>query len=159
MAEYSKEIRKKIGTDKILIPGTACILLNEKNEILLQLRSSNKTWGCPGGLMDIGETVIESLKREVFEETNLRIENPLLLGIYSGKDFEGKYPNGNEIASVLMAFIVSEFSGELRGNDESLEMKFFKIDELPQNLHRHHAPYLCDFKKWFLKELEIPVVF
>ncbi|HYF03194.1 MAG TPA: NUDIX domain-containing protein [Patescibacteria group bacterium] len=159
MAEYSKEIRKKVGTGKILIPGTACILLNERDEILLQLRSSNRKWGCPGGLMDIGETVIESLKREVFEETNLTIENPVLLGIYSGTTFEGKYPDGNEIASVLMAFIVREFSGELRCDEESLEMKFFNVRELSRNLHPHHGPYLHDFKKWLLKEIDIPVVF
>lgn len=60
---------------------------------------------------------------------------------------------------MLVAFIVTEFSGELRGDDESLDMKFFKVTELPENLHPHHAPYLRDFKKWLLKEIRIPVVF
>lgn len=158
MSDYVKKLREKIGTEKILIPSTACIILNENDEILLQQRM-NKTWGCPGGLMDIGETVIESLKREVLEETNLKIENPQLFGIYSGKDYEAKYPDRNETASVLMVFVVKEFAGELRSDSESLELRFFKTDNLPENLNKYHAPYLIDFKKWLLKEIGIPVVF
>ena len=50
-----------------------CFVLNEKNEVLLQLRSDNGKWGHPGGFMEFGETVEDTARREVFEETGLKL--------------------------------------------------------------------------------------
>lgn len=36
---YIKSLRKYVGTNPIIAPGSAIIVLNRKNEILLQLRS------------------------------------------------------------------------------------------------------------------------
>ncbi len=54
------------------------VILNDKNEVLL-LQASNITkisgkWGFPGGHINHEETIEESLKREVKEETNIEIK-------------------------------------------------------------------------------------
>ena len=42
--------------------------MNEKNEILLQLRGDDKCWGLPGGIMEMNETPKQTAVREAFED-------------------------------------------------------------------------------------------
>ncbi|WP_242985865.1 NUDIX domain-containing protein [Oceanobacillus zhaokaii] len=58
----------------------------EENEcILLQHRTDEDNWCIPGGVMEIGETFEETVKRETFEETGLEVNGLELFGIYSGE--------------------------------------------------------------------------
>ena len=68
---YIKYLRGFIGTKPIIAPGSAIIIMNMENELLLQLRSDTKDWGIPGGGMEMGDTFEETAKRELFEETGL----------------------------------------------------------------------------------------
>lgn len=158
MSEYIKRLRKKIGTDRILIPSTAVIIVNKQGEVLMQERAKQKNWGCPGGLMDLDETVLESLKREVFEETSLAIVNPILFGIYSGERYKGTYPNGDMIQSVQMVFLATDFSGQLGTDEESLSLKFFPVDKLPEPINKAHAEYLVHYREYIQGKRSIPVV-
>lgn len=61
--------------------NAVAIILNEDNKILLLKRSDNPNiwmptkWGLVGGGVEIGETPEEAVKREVFEETKLILDN------------------------------------------------------------------------------------
>lgn len=158
MAEYLFELRKKIGTQKLLAPSTACIVLNHSGEVLLQLRSDLRCWGCPGGIIDIGETATESVIREVFEETGLVIESPWLFGVYSGDRYEGRYPNGDELAVVQLAFVAEGSSGELRGDEESSDLRYFSLEMLPTEIAPHHTAFLHHFQEFRNGERVVPVV-
>ncbi|GLO66088.1 MULTISPECIES: NUDIX domain-containing protein [Oceanobacillus] len=71
--EYYKYLRQYVGHRPIILPGSVVIILNEKNEGLLQKRHDG-SWGLPGGLMDLEESFEEVAMREVFEETGLVVE-------------------------------------------------------------------------------------
>jgi len=158
MSDYIKELRKKIGTDRILIPSTAAIIVNKQGEILLQERAGQKNWGCPGGLMDLNETVLESLKREVLEETGLTFTSPTLFGIYSGERYKGVYPNGDMIQSVQMVFLVTDFSGQLKTDKESLSLQFFPVSKFPESINKHHAEYLAHYREYIQGKRKIPII-
>ncbi|MFJ7407744.1 MULTISPECIES: hypothetical protein [unclassified Lysinibacillus] len=49
--EYFKYLRHYVGHKPIILPGSVVIILNDKNELLLQ--KNDGTWGLPGGLMDL----------------------------------------------------------------------------------------------------------
>ncbi len=68
---YIQSLRKYIGTEPIIAPGSAVIVLNDKGEILLQLRSDTLDWGIPGGGMELGDSFEETARKELFEETGL----------------------------------------------------------------------------------------
>ena len=158
MSDYIRSIRALVGHAKIFTPSTACIITNSSGAILLQHRSSQNNWGCPGGLMDLGETVIECLEREIKEETNLEIYDVQLFGIYSGPEFEGKYPNGDEIASVLMVFTARTETENFEINEESNALEFFHPTKMPAHINSHHEPYLKDYGMWLEGKINRPVV-
>ena len=121
----------------LLQDGAAAIIVNEDGEILLQSRTDNNRWGLPGGCQEVGETFEEVVIREVKEETNLDVteDNLELIAMVSGETRHKSYPNGDHVYNNTALFCVKNWSGELRWNEESKVMKFFDLDNLPENLH------------------------
>lgn len=126
---YIMELRKLVGSRPLIMVGACVILLNNEKEILLQLRNDNKCWGLAGGSIELGETLEQVAKRELFEETGLVAKRLELFQVYSGEEFYYKYPHGDEVYNVVSVYICSEFEGELRrGVNEVQALKFFKLE-------------------------------
>ena len=116
-------------------PGTAAIIFNDSGEVLLQKRSDNGYWGLPGGVIDIGEPVTQSVIREVLEETGLHVTVKRLTGIYSDPTYYtiASYPDGEIVHSVTNVFECEPHSGRLAVSDESTDIGYFPTDALPEN--------------------------
>ncbi|GAA3322615.1 hypothetical protein GCM10020331_043190 [Ectobacillus funiculus] len=82
---YIEELREMIGTRPIILNGSAIIVLNHSQEVLLQLRTDTNDWSVPGGAMEIGETLEETASRELLEETGLKSEMLQFLGVFIRK--------------------------------------------------------------------------
>lgn len=129
---YIKDIRKFIGHAPMLSAGATVVVLKD-NKILLNLCSDTNTWGIPGGAIELGETLEETAARELKEETNLEAESFTLLNVFSGKNFYFKYPNNDELYSVVVLYLANTVTGDLKITDgESFELKYFGKDELPE---------------------------
>lgn len=98
---YIMELRKLVGSRPLIMTGACVILINQNKEILLQLRNDKNCWRLAGGSMEIGETLVQVAKRELFEETGLIANKLKLFNVYSGENFYYKYPHGDE---VIMSF-------------------------------------------------------
>ncbi|WP_313467084.1 NUDIX hydrolase [Carnobacterium sp.] len=143
--DYIKWIRSYVGHREIILNFAGGIITNEKNEILLQLRTDKKLWGLPGGVVERGESVEQAAKREVTEETGLQVEVDSLLGIYSA--YFDTYPNGDKAQTITTMFIFKTAKGELTVGDaaETLDLKFFSQDNLPQIANQQHKDAIQDF--------------
>ena len=132
----------------LLQDGAVAIIENEKGEILLQKRSDNDLWGIPGGCQELGESFEETIIREIKEETNLDIEakDLKLIDIVSGKSRMRKYPNGDVVINNTPLYYINKYSGNLKCDEESKEMKFFDINNLPQN--QHDADLIDRYIRW-----------
>lgn len=121
----------------LLQDGAVGIIPNEKGEILLQRRSDNDLWGLPGGCQELGESFEETIIREIKEETNLDVEEKdlKLIGVVSGKSRMRKYPNGDVVINNTPLYYIEKYSGELKCDEESKELKFFDLNNLPQDQH------------------------
>ena len=135
----------------LLQDGAAAIIVNNDGQILLQSRADNDRWGLPGGCQELGERFEDTIIREVKEETNLDIteENLQLIAVVSGNTRCNEYPNGDVVNNTVL-YCIKNYSGEIKWDNESKEMKFFNLDNLPQN---QNDPDLIEiYKKTLNKE-------
>lgn len=128
---YISEMRKHIGNAPMLAVGATVVVLRD-NKILLNLRSDTNTWGIPGGAIELGEPLEQTAARELREETGLSAEGFSFLHLFSGPDFYFKYPNGDELYSVVALYLAEGVHGEMKITDgESRELRFFGKEEMP----------------------------
>lgn len=136
--EYYKEMRKYVGHKPLILPGSVVIIVNDSGEILLQERNDG-SWGLPGGLMNLGESLIDTARREVYEETRLNVNNLVLLDVLSGPEYFLKNPNGDELYSVTAVYKSSDYTGELIPDmEESKNLRFCRVDELPERMDQEY---------------------
>lgn len=119
----------------LLQDGAAAIIINEQNQILLQKRADRNNWGLPGGCQELGERFEDTVIREVKEETNLDVkEKDLeLIDIVSGPTRRNSYPNKDVVINNTVLYCIKNYSGKLKWDSESKDMKFFSLDKLPEN--------------------------
>lgn len=119
----------------LLQDGAAAIIVNVNGQILLQSRADNDRWGLPGGCQELGERFEDTVMREVKEETNLDIteDNLELIAIVSGNSRRNEYPNGDVVINNTALYCVKNYSGDIKWDSESKDMKFFDLDNLPMN--------------------------
>lgn len=129
---YIMELRKHIGHDPLIGVGATTLVFNEKNELLLNLRTDTDTWGIPGGAMELFETIEETAIRELKEEAGITAEELELVTVLSGKDFYFEYPNGDKMCTVIVLFKVLHYNGKIQVSDqESKALQFFPLTDLP----------------------------
>ncbi len=98
------------------------VIQNEKGELLVIFEKKWNCWVFPGGKIEPNETPLEAAKREVFEETNLIIED---LEIVSEQVFDKKNQG-------CMGYLVkaNKYSGEIKIKEPEkiTDIKFKQID-------------------------------
>ena len=104
-----------------------CMVYDDAGNILVQDRQAQDWPGIcfPGGHVEPGESFVESVIREVREETGLTIENPILCGTKQFQTEDGE-------RYVVLLYRASRYSGELRSSDEG-EVFWIPRDSLSQH--------------------------
>jgi mutator protein MutT len=122
--------------EEISVVGCCTIVLNNKNEILLE-KHRKKTpwygyWIFPGGKLEANESLIECAKREVKEEVGIDVEIEKLASVFVSKESQKV-----GIPIVLVFFLAKPLTKELKiQEDEIKEAKWFSLDEI-KNLKVH----------------------
>lgn len=130
-------------------PTTGAVLLNEKGEILLVKRRVDPgkgLWDIPGGFVDLNEDLETSLKRELKEELNIKIDD---LKYLTSKVDTYKY--GNRLQQTLGVI----FEGKVLQEDKIIPsddvdgFDFFTKDNFP--IDKISFKSLEDFFREYLK--------
>lgn len=131
---YIQELRALVGTRPVILPGTLAVIRDSAGRVLFIRRDDTGNWSLPGGYLELGQSLTETLAREVFEETGLTIVAATPFAIYSHPKNTFAYPNGDQVQPLTVAFLVEEWSGEPRGDgDEALDVAFFTPEALPDS--------------------------
>ncbi len=113
-----------------LIPAASAIVVDEARRILLIRRSDNALWSIPGGAMEVGERIAETVVREVGEETGLEVVPEAIVGIYSNPRHVIEYADGEVRQQFSICFACRPVGGELATSEESTEVGFFSPAEI-----------------------------
>ena len=145
---YLGQLRQLIGKKKIFAISARGIIENDVGEILLVKRSDNGLWVMPAGSIELEESILDCLKREVWEETGLTVESATPIAIKSEPRFSFVTSYGDPYQMFSMVFIVDKWSGELLSEtDETVDARFFSLDDLP-DIPDHYHETLEDLKRY-----------
>ena len=124
------------------IPGTSIIPILPDGRIVLIRRRDNGRWALPGGIVDWGEDIPNTIRRELKEETGLDlVQIRRLVGVYSAPDRD---PRIHSICIVVEA----DVEGDMKVEDtlEVTEIQAFSPDSLPSEPMSHdHQKQLEDY--------------
>lgn len=136
------------------IVAAAGIVINDNNEVLM-VKTYNSGWVFPGGQVEVGENVIDGVKREVMEEAGVDIEVGEVFCISSNT---GKYPGYNGVkeipTKVMLDFICKAKGGTPRPSDENSESVYVPKDKV---LELIQAPAIIERYKAYLEYTGRPI--
>lgn len=120
--------------DNKILNGTCVIVSNAQNEILLGKRINcfrAGTYGLPGGRLEVNETIKDSARRELNEETGLEPKKIIFLGTVrencDGYDF------------IHFVYSCNEFIGQPKTvePDKCASWQWYDLEDLPELLPGH----------------------
>ena len=115
------------------------------NKILLIKRNTRPFigyWALPGCRMDSGESIEQTVVREVKEETGL---DTAVIGVV-GEYVEAGVKDDVEYEYYPTCFVVKVVGGELKKQDSEIqEMQLFSLDSLPAQLAFEHEKMIKDY--------------
>lgn len=116
----------------------AAFVFIRKGETILLAKQSygEQYWSLPGGVMEAGESIEQTAIREVKEETGLDIRLGKLIGVYSK-------PGEGALALTFGGFIKG---GELQADNEVIDVRYFPLANLPDNIRSHLRQRVKDFQ-------------
>lgn len=149
MDTYVKTMRTLIGSRPMLLPGVRALIFNQQGWLLLQRRTDMPRWCLPSGSVELNETALDALKREVMEETSLVVLEAEAMGVYSGPTQTFTYLNGDTIQCFSIAFVVRQWQGDPRADGiEGSELRFFPLQHLPDEMVQIHTSTIEDFRSY-----------
>ena len=137
VGSYVWKLRQALGSQRILVPGVAMLLVNKQGELLLGKRAGTGEWSFIGGAMELGESMLDAAVRETQEELGLTTypQDWSLIGVHTNPaETSFDYPNGDAVQAINSVFLM-QFDGPMGEDDgEHTEFDFFPLENLPTPL-------------------------
>ena len=110
--------------------GVGVVVLKEENVLLIRRGRPPRLgeWSLPGGAQSVGETVQETARREVLEETGVSIQNPEFLEVVDSiiKDDDGSV----KFHYTLIDYWANWESGTPQGADDAKHAEWVPVHKL-----------------------------
>lgn len=113
-----------------VVPSVVAIVRDDRGRVLLIHKTDNGLWALPGGGHEIGESIVETVIREVKEETGYDVAVGTITGTYTNPRHVMAYENGEVRQQFSIAFSATLIGGHARTSNESSEVEWV----YPQNL-------------------------
>jgi ADP-ribose pyrophosphatase YjhB (NUDIX family) len=113
-----------------LVPSVTAVVPDASGAILMVHRTDNDLWALPGGGMDLGESIAQTVSREVKEETGIDVEVTGIVGIYTDPGHVLAYDNGEVRQQCSVCFTTRLLGGTLATSTETSEVRFVSSENL-----------------------------
>ncbi|MFD8483195.1 NUDIX hydrolase [Kitasatospora sp. NPDC059673] len=114
--------------------SVAGAVVREDGRVLVIQRADNGAWQPPGGVLELGESVEDGVRREVFEETGVWVRPECLTGVYKNMSR----------GVVALVFRCTVENGEARPTEEAVAVDWFTSEEVRQNVSEVFAVRILD---------------
>lgn len=113
-------------------------------KILLVQESTDKCWAMPGGWADVGNIPSEVAIRETKEESGYDVKPVKVIGVYDANRLGGHLELFHAFKIIFLCDLIG---GEAKISDETLDVKFFDLDNLPPlSLNRTNQKHITEIK-------------
>jgi 8-oxo-dGTP pyrophosphatase MutT (NUDIX family) len=124
-----------------LVPSAVAVICNDAGDVLLTRRANNGLWCLPSGQMEPGESIADTVVREVAEETGLDVVIECPVGVYSRPH---PYYAARGLQVVAFVFVCRAVGGVLGLSEETTEVGYFPPDALPPDIVPTHLERIRD---------------
>jgi 8-oxo-dGTP pyrophosphatase MutT (NUDIX family) len=117
-----------------VVPSVVAAVRDEQGRLLMIHRTDNDLWALPGGGHDVGESITDTVIREVREETGIDVEVTGLVGLYTNPRHVMAYDDGEVRQQFSICFTANPKGGSLTPSNESREVRWVDpgdLDQLP----------------------------
>lgn len=119
-----------------VVPSVVAIVQDEHGRVLMIHKTDNGLWALPGGGHEPGESIADTVVREVREETGYDVEVETITGTYTNPSHVMAYDDGEVRQQFSIAFRARLVGGSARTSSESRRVAWFSPDEIAQlNVH------------------------
>ncbi|WP_329174691.1 NUDIX domain-containing protein [Streptomyces decoyicus] len=113
-----------------VVPSVTAVVRDAEGRLLLIHKTDNDLWALPGGGHDVGESIAESVVREVSEETGIDVSVDDIIGLYTDPRHVMAYDDGEVRQQFSICFHARPTGGSLRTSDESKEVRWVSPADL-----------------------------
>jgi 8-oxo-dGTP diphosphatase len=114
--------------------SVAGVVVDESGRALLVRRRDNGHWEPPGGILELGESIADGVRREVLEETGLAVEVRALSGVYKNM----------ARGIVALVFRCRVIAGTLEPTDEASDFIWATRDQVSEMVTEAYAVRVLD---------------
>ena len=119
-----------------VVPSVVAAVFDNEGRVLLIHKTDNDLWALPGGGHEVGESIADTVVREVKEETGYAVEVTRLVGTYTNPGHVMAYDDGEVRQQFSIAFRARLVDGEARTSSESKRVEWVvpdEVDRLPMH--------------------------
>ncbi|MWA11210.1 NUDIX hydrolase [Streptomyces sp. BA2] len=113
-----------------VVPSVTAVVRNAQGSILLIHKTDNGLWALPGGGHDVGESIKQTVVREVDEETGIAVVVEDIVGVYTDPQHVIAYDDGEVRQQFSICFHARPVGGSLRTSSESKEVRWVSPADL-----------------------------
>ena len=113
-----------------VVPSVVAVVRDDQARVLLIHKTDNDLWALPGGGHEIGESIADTVVREVKEETGYDVEVDAITGTYSNPGHVMAYEDGEVRQQFSLAFTAHVIGGEARTSEESRRVEWVAPDQI-----------------------------
>lgn len=112
-----------VGVGGVVIDGGRVLLIRRGKEPL------KGEWSIPGGMLELGEELVDAVRRELKEETGIEVEPLDCIIVFDRVTKEGARVKYHY---VIIDYLCRKKRGKLRSGSDVIDAKWVKREDLPQ---------------------------
>ncbi|MGC9667944.1 NUDIX hydrolase [Planosporangium sp. 12N6] len=114
--------------------SVAAVVTDDDGRVLVVQRRDNGRWEVPGGVLELYESIQDGVRREVEEETGLKVEPDRLTGVYKNL----------KLGVVALVFRARVVGGRAGPTEESANVDWWTADEVNARMPEVFAVRVLD---------------